>query len=306
MPRLSLPREAPRILIQRAMPSKDFRHSYWSGYTGYLDGASLGEQSIGGIQLSNSSYTDAIHNQYFVQKTFSFEVMYQPQTNRLSASTESLRSYFLTDQLFRKNIFNGITAGFRMGGDSGGGLYFNYTNSSGAGFATNTGISNERLVPGTWNHYVFVYEYNAVSPTNSVARFYLNGYLVNSVPGFFGTFNVSDTAGFKSFRKSGALQICGGTSHVYKYFRVLSNNPWPANGFEIADPFRPFTGSGQWMPGINDPQPYPTIDPASEIMKFNFDKHMAISDIRDLSQNSWPIDYIAPDASIKYANPTRP
>ena len=64
MPRLSLPREAPRVLIQRDMPSKQFDHSYCVN-TG-VDYIGDGGVRTGGIIISNASYTDAIHNQYFV------------------------------------------------------------------------------------------------------------------------------------------------------------------------------------------------------------------------------------------------
>lgn len=308
MPRLSLPREAPRVLIQREMPSKDFQHSYWSGYCGYTDGASAGEQSIGGIQLSDSSYTDAIHAEYFVNKTFSFEVMYQPQTNTLSADTPSLKAYFLTDKLFRQHIFDGTINGFRIGAGTLDAMFFNYTSSSNQNTQINASASNILGNRGRWIHLVFAYIYDPANPAQSTVRIFVNGYKVREDQLFNGFYPVNSTfngGAFWSFKKSGPLQICGGTSHIYKYFRVLTTNPWPADGFEIADPNNPFTGSGRWEAGINDPQPYPTIDPAAEVMKFNFHKHMTISDIRDLSQNSWPIDYIAPDALIKYAKPSR-
>ncbi len=296
MPRLSLPREAPRALVPRGMPSKRFDHSYCVN-TGE-DYIGDGGIRTGGIIISNTSYTDAIHNQYFVNTNWSIEAMFQSNP---TGQAPGSNLYLLTDRAWRYGGWPNTTPGLGIIAGAFGGRTFRYGDDTAGGTSANSGgvATWDR---GLWVHLVLTFNYNAADPLQSVARTYVNGYKYDETPmsSWINPPNTSVNGKFYSFRKSGNIEICGGTWTSWKFFRMISGNPWPVNGFEIASSTQPFTGSGQWMPGINDPQPYPTIDPSIEIMKFNFQTALRLSNIRDLSYNLFQVESIAPNSKVKF------
>lgn len=294
MPRLSLPREAPRVLIQRDMPSKQFDHSYCVN-TG-VDYIGDGGVRTGGIIISNASYTDAIHNQYFVNTNWSIECMFQANPNSISSDI-----FLLTDRAWRYGNWPNTTPGLGILAGNLGGYDIRYGDNTAPGTARHGGGSMS-WGRGIWVHLVITFNYNAADPLQSVLRTYVDGYKYDEIIMADWMYPINNTqfGKFYSLYKQGNIEICGGTWTAFKFFRMISSNPWPVNGFEIASSTQAFTGSGVWKPGINDPQPYPTIDPSIEIMKFNFQTTMALSDIRDLSPNQFQVESIAPNSKIKY------
>lgn len=195
---------------------------------------------------------------------------------------------------------------------------------------------NATFTPGLWNHIAISFVYDSVTPNNSRFKYYINGYkYIDEV----GLITASVTA---PWAKQGALLLCKTSSlqlvpdslvsnksklywipgapyvnqytvntvqanHKYKYIRFLNYDAWPDGGFEIPDSERAFEGTGTWMPGINDPQPYPgkSISAINEIIKIDFSNAMTVNDIVDSSPNNWTIrkgDNINL-ANVKYVSP---
>ncbi len=281
MPRLSLPREAPRALVPRSMPSKIFNHSFCV----YLPSD--------GIYLSNDSYTDAIHNQYFVNKSWSVEAM-------LQGGFLNFSSILFTDEPHRRpwNMGQPTAAGISLWQSVDGAVSSYYTDSSGAVGGWKFAYANN-IPRRSMYHLVISYSFNEADPTQSIFRVYHNGYKYHE--SIHSEVNITRGDGrFYSYRKSGSLEICSGELTAWKYFRMISGNPWPVNGFEIASRTIPFAGSGNWMPGVTGTPSYPTIDPSLEIMKFDFQNTVDIANIRDLSLNNFQVESVGSRSFIQY------
>lgn len=279
MPRLSLPREAPRALVLRSMPSLEYVHSLVAPSASYAEsGAS--------VRLDPNYYTDQVHAGFFVQKTWAMEVMVKP------AGVESTDNIILLcDEAWRSTRYN-TQIGFLISVGRNNSLLFKWTDANNSQAWSISGGTTGTWESGKWIHLAMSYIYNAADPTLSRFKFYQNGYLMIDVAGWFGS-NLNNPARnpFQSFKKTGAIDVCGGYNHKFKYFRMFNYDPWPDGGFEIPDPYRIFEGSGQWMPGINDPQPYPTG--LNSILSLNFQTPMTVNNIVDASALAHPLQYSA-------------
>lgn len=273
MARLSLPREAPRVLVQKQMPSKNFFHTF-----------NPNPGTSNGVRLDPNYYTDTIHSGFFVQKTWSIEAMIRPYFG------DENNYCFIEDLAFRNTRY-GTQKGLAIRTGGAASLTFRFQDAASTQTWGVGGALSITETLNTWTHFAMAYIYDPANPSQSRFKVYINGYKHIDAAGYLSPLNNGNP--FRSMYKYGPLDIAASASGAsyYRYFRILNNDPWPDGGFEIPSATEAFTGTGQWLAGVNDPQPYPTVDPSNEIMKFNFTNKMTINDIVDESQYHWPIDY---------------